>query len=248
MRSRRTRWGRRRNLRKGATPLRLQFQTPCIFSALHEEFDVTIFDTGLPVDHGDLRKQLGPDVQIQGGPRVALLRKGAPDDVYNDTERILQSGVIDRRAVHPARRQQPPAQREAGQPRRLLLRRARPRPIRRVNATIYRPLSVSNAPPMPAHAPLLPGRGLGDGSSAKEERSRMRTRGSSTAHPHPPRLRLLANQRVLTRHPLTVGEGLRACGVNKATAGTPSPPGPYTVTAHPVGQTRAPAPDAAAHE
>lgn len=55
------------------------------------------FDTGFPVDFGWLRKQLGPEVYIQGGPTVMLLKDGTPADIDAEVRRIAESGVLDGR-------------------------------------------------------------------------------------------------------------------------------------------------------
>ncbi|MDD2708494.1 MAG: uroporphyrinogen decarboxylase family protein [Verrucomicrobiae bacterium] len=65
------------------------------FKTIARELGVTSFDTGFPVDHGALRGELGPDVEILGGPEVALLERGTPDEVYARTRQILLSGVRD---------------------------------------------------------------------------------------------------------------------------------------------------------
>jgi hypothetical protein len=65
------------------------------FTVIHRALGVTAFDTGFPVDHGALRRTLGPDVEIQGGPEVALLHDGTPDQVYARAQGILQSGVAE---------------------------------------------------------------------------------------------------------------------------------------------------------
>ncbi len=58
---------------------------PLICKSLH----VTSFDTGYPVEHGKLAQELGPEVIIQGGPRVALLQNGSPEQAAAETRRIL---------------------------------------------------------------------------------------------------------------------------------------------------------------
>lgn len=63
------------------------------FAMLHHELDIISFDTGFPVNHGRVRKELGPDVEIAGGPEVSLLLTGTPDRVYARTRDILLSGV-----------------------------------------------------------------------------------------------------------------------------------------------------------
>lgn len=65
------------------------------FPTIHEELHVNSFDTGYPVDHGQLRKELGNDVQINGGPEAFLLLDGTPEQVYERTREILESGVME---------------------------------------------------------------------------------------------------------------------------------------------------------
>ena len=64
-----------------------------LFKTMHDELGIMSFDTGFPVDHGALRERLGPEVNICGGPGVAPICKGTPDEVYELTTAILQSGV-----------------------------------------------------------------------------------------------------------------------------------------------------------
>lgn len=66
-----------------------------LFRTIRDELKVTHFDTGFPVDHGRLRRELGPDVTIQGGPHVEVLRTGTPEAIRAETRRILQSGVTE---------------------------------------------------------------------------------------------------------------------------------------------------------
>ncbi len=65
------------------------------FATLVEELHAVGFDTGYPVDHGRLRRELGPEIEIQGGPTCDLLRYGTPAEVAAETRRILRSGVMD---------------------------------------------------------------------------------------------------------------------------------------------------------
>lgn len=60
---------------------------------VRRELNVTSFDTGFPVDFGKVRQELGPDVEIYGGPPISLLLSGKPQDVYDATCRILSSGI-----------------------------------------------------------------------------------------------------------------------------------------------------------
>ena len=65
-----------------------------IYPVLVEELGVASIDTGFPVDHGRLREQLGPDVEILGGPSIMLLKAGPVEAVVEEVKRILQSGVM----------------------------------------------------------------------------------------------------------------------------------------------------------
>lgn len=64
------------------------------FLTLRDELNVWTFDTGFPVDFGGLRCDLGPKARIQGGPHVELLRTGTPEQVRDETRRILESGIL----------------------------------------------------------------------------------------------------------------------------------------------------------
>jgi uroporphyrinogen-III decarboxylase len=65
------------------------------FPILLEEFNAKSFDTGYPVPFGEVRKQLGPDVQIHGGPPVPLLKGGPPKAIRAEVRRICQSGIME---------------------------------------------------------------------------------------------------------------------------------------------------------
>lgn len=64
------------------------------FPLIHEQLGVTSFDTGFPVNFGELREKLGDDVEVSGGVEVAMLMNGTSDQVYQRTQTILQSGII----------------------------------------------------------------------------------------------------------------------------------------------------------
>jgi hypothetical protein len=64
------------------------------FKLLRDELGIYSFDTGFPVDFGWLRKELGPEVEVEGGPRVTLLRNGTREQVVAETRRILDSGIM----------------------------------------------------------------------------------------------------------------------------------------------------------
>lgn len=63
------------------------------FPLIRDRLGVDSFDTGFPVDHGALRQELGPDIQISGGPHVGMLRNGTPAACYAEAARILNSGI-----------------------------------------------------------------------------------------------------------------------------------------------------------
>jgi uroporphyrinogen decarboxylase len=64
------------------------------FRLLRDELGVYSFDTGFPVDFTWLRQELGPEVEIYGGPRATLLVSATPDEVAAEARRILESGIM----------------------------------------------------------------------------------------------------------------------------------------------------------
>jgi uroporphyrinogen-III decarboxylase len=64
------------------------------FPIIERELGVKSFDTGFPIDFARLYEELSGDVQVLGGPPVALLRGGTPEEVRRETARILGSGVM----------------------------------------------------------------------------------------------------------------------------------------------------------
>ncbi len=67
------------------------------FPILVKELKIASFDTGFPVNFRKLRSDLGPDICIQGGPHVELVRSGTPSEVYSESKRILRSGILEGR-------------------------------------------------------------------------------------------------------------------------------------------------------
>jgi uroporphyrinogen-III decarboxylase len=65
------------------------------FKTLRDELDIKSFDTGFPVDFHQLRKDLGPEVRIQGGPHVEFLLTAEPTAVRQEVRRICGSGVLE---------------------------------------------------------------------------------------------------------------------------------------------------------
>jgi len=64
------------------------------FPLLKEELNATSFDTGFPVDFTELRRDLGPEVEILGGPTVMLLKDGTPASIAEEVKRICASGIM----------------------------------------------------------------------------------------------------------------------------------------------------------
>ena len=65
------------------------------FKTIRDELNVMAFDTGFPVDFGWLRKELGPEVQINGGPSVQFLMQHTPEEIREEVRRILSTGVME---------------------------------------------------------------------------------------------------------------------------------------------------------
>ncbi|MHC4886141.1 MAG: uroporphyrinogen decarboxylase family protein [Planctomycetota bacterium] len=65
------------------------------FPLIKERLGVSAFDTGFPVDFGWLRRSLGPEAEISGGPPVPVLQNGTPDEVAATTREILESGIME---------------------------------------------------------------------------------------------------------------------------------------------------------
>ncbi len=65
------------------------------FLTIRDELNVWSFDTGFPVNFAQLRHQLGPQVRINGGPHVELLRTGNPATIRTEVKRIMQSGILE---------------------------------------------------------------------------------------------------------------------------------------------------------
>jgi hypothetical protein len=60
---------------------------------VRDELNVQAWDSGFPVDFARMREELGPEVQINGGPGIVLLLHGTARQVYDRTCEILESGV-----------------------------------------------------------------------------------------------------------------------------------------------------------
>ncbi len=65
------------------------------FPVLKQELNIQSFDTGFPIDFAWVRRTLGPEVWIQGGPTVQLLLHGTPEQVTEEVKRITATGVTE---------------------------------------------------------------------------------------------------------------------------------------------------------
>jgi hypothetical protein len=63
------------------------------FPTLSEKLNVKSFDTGFPVDFAWLRRTLGPDVEVLGGPSVPFLEASTVSEIAAESQRILTSGI-----------------------------------------------------------------------------------------------------------------------------------------------------------
>ncbi len=65
------------------------------FKTIRDELNINGFDTGYPVDFAWLRKELGPNIHINGGPTVGFLLRATPSEVREEVRRILSTGVTE---------------------------------------------------------------------------------------------------------------------------------------------------------
>ena len=65
------------------------------FPFLRDAFNVQTFDTGFPVDHGALRRVLGPGVEIYGGPTIMAVKDGTAESIEGSVREICRSGVME---------------------------------------------------------------------------------------------------------------------------------------------------------
>ncbi|MBT4815336.1 MAG: hypothetical protein HN742_17610 [Lentisphaerae bacterium] len=65
------------------------------FPFLRDHLRVRSVDTGFPIDPGALRRALGPDVRINAGPTVMLVKQGPARAIRDDVRRICGSGIMD---------------------------------------------------------------------------------------------------------------------------------------------------------
>jgi uroporphyrinogen-III decarboxylase len=65
------------------------------FLTLKNELNIKVFDTGFPIDLGEMRCVLGPEVRLQGGPNIHLLLRGTLQEIREEVRRVLCSGVME---------------------------------------------------------------------------------------------------------------------------------------------------------
>lgn len=65
------------------------------FPTINSELKVNHFDTGFPVNFAKIRKELGSDIEISGGPHIELLLNGTAGMVASRTQEILKSGIME---------------------------------------------------------------------------------------------------------------------------------------------------------
>ena len=66
-----------------------------LLPVVRQELGVTVYDTGYPLDFAELRRQLGTESTIYGGPRVQLFVGDSREELVAEAERILASGVLE---------------------------------------------------------------------------------------------------------------------------------------------------------
>lgn len=61
------------------------------FKTMRDELNIGVFDTGFPVRHAELVRELGPDTVIQGGVPAELVRTGPPEAIAAASREIIES-------------------------------------------------------------------------------------------------------------------------------------------------------------
>ena len=67
------------------------------FRFMRDHLNVYSFDTGFPVDLGLVRRELGPEVEILGGPTVMLIKDGPISKIQAEVRDICESGIMEGR-------------------------------------------------------------------------------------------------------------------------------------------------------
>lgn len=66
-----------------------------LMPTLKEELNIRTWDAGFPIDYANIRRELGTDMRIHTGPRVATLLNDTPQDVDEEAKLILESGITE---------------------------------------------------------------------------------------------------------------------------------------------------------
>jgi len=66
------------------------------FPIMERELNAGTIDTGFPIDFSRLYDELSPKTRVMGGPNIALLRNGTPQQIEEEVKRILHSGVMEK--------------------------------------------------------------------------------------------------------------------------------------------------------
>jgi uroporphyrinogen-III decarboxylase len=65
-----------------------------LLPTIHRELNIDLFNLGYPTDMGELRQELGPDVELQGNINPMLLHTGTPAAIEQAVNELLGSGVM----------------------------------------------------------------------------------------------------------------------------------------------------------
>lgn len=79
----------------GRTRVHLCGDAARFFRLLRDRLNVYSFDTGFPVDFGWVRRELGPEVEISGGPPVMLIKDGPVAAIREKVREICDSGIME---------------------------------------------------------------------------------------------------------------------------------------------------------
>ena len=79
----------------GRTRVHLCGDAARFFPFLRDRLNVYSFDTGFPVDYDWVRRELGPEVEISGGPPVMLIKDGPVAAIREKVREICGSGIME---------------------------------------------------------------------------------------------------------------------------------------------------------
>ncbi|MGI6640541.1 MAG: uroporphyrinogen decarboxylase family protein [Limnochordia bacterium] len=84
-------------LSRGKNKIHLCGKVQHLLPTVRDELDIDLFNLGYPTDMGKLRKDLGPDVELQGNISPMLLYSGSPEAIVEAAKTLLESGVTEGR-------------------------------------------------------------------------------------------------------------------------------------------------------